>query len=348
MNLSTYSYELVKFGNSFPEAANEEKTGIIQSPDVAPGSTGSLVLTLPGDWRDYDALYVTATDQYGRHINTWSWNFTRPSDFAARIINSGEFKVQAIETTDNIIVTSGQTEITFNKNSGAISDLKNNGKSISFRAADLFTGSKRIFKEMKHYSKDDNYIIESKYDSSTYATWTILKGGWLKLDYGYNLKGSYDFAGITFSYPEELVTSAILAANGPYHVWKNRLKGTQFGIFNKKYNNTVTGQSWDYPEFKGYYSNFYAAEVQTIELPLKIVCGTDDLFLHLFTPAIATNLKGVRGEVSPVFPEGNLSIMNGIPAIGTKFSTAEDEGPQGYKNHYDGMLKGTVYLKFGD
>ncbi len=347
LNLSTYAYELVKFGNSFPEAEKEKKTGIIQAPDVAPGSSGSLVLNLPGDWRDYDVLYVTATDQYGRHINTWSWNFTRPSDFAARIINSCEVKVQAIETTDKIIVTSGKTEITINKNNGAISDLKNNGKSISFRVADLFTGSRRIFKEMKHYSKDDNYIIESKYDSSTYATWTVLKGGWLKLDYGYNLKGSYDFAGITFSYPEELVTGAILAANGPYHVWKNRLRGTQFGIFNKKYNNTVTGQSWDYPEFKGYYSNFYAAEVQTNELPLKIVCGTDDLFLHLFTPATATNLKGVRGEVSPLFPEGNLSIMHGIPAIGTKFSTAEDEGPQGYKNNYDGILKGTVYLKFG-
>lgn len=350
LNLSTYTYELVKFGKNFPEAAAEKKTGIIQAPDVAPGATGSLALNLPGDWRDYDALYVTATDRNGRHINTWSWNFTRPSDFAARIIHSRECgnKVQATETTDKIIVTSGQTEITFNKNTGAISDLKNNGKGISFKTPELFTGSRRIFKGMKQYSKDDNYVIESEYDSSTYATWTVLKGGWLKLDYGYNLKGSYDYAGITFSYPEELVTGAVLAANGPYHVWKNRLKGTQFGIFNKKYNNTVTGQSWDYPEFKGYYSNFYAAQVQTNEKPLMIVTATDDLFLHLFTPAKATNLKGVRGEVSPAFPEGNISVLHGIPAIGTKFSTAEEEGPQGCRNHYDGMLKGIVYLNFGD
>jgi len=68
------------------------------------------------------------------------------------------------------------------------------------------------------------------------------------------VKGSLDYAGITFSYPEKLVTGATLMADGPYRVWKNRIKGTQFGVYNKKYNNTVTGQSWDYPEFKGYYS----------------------------------------------------------------------------------------------
>lgn len=35
------------------------------------------------------------------------------------------------------------------------------------------------------------------------------------------------------------------------------MKGTRFDIFNKKYNNTITGKTWDYLEFKGYYSNFY-------------------------------------------------------------------------------------------
>ena len=46
--------------------------------------------------------------------------------------------------------------------------------------------------------------------------------------------------------------------DGPYRVWKNRMKGTQFGIWTKEYNNTETGESpWIYPEFKGYYSNLY-------------------------------------------------------------------------------------------
>jgi hypothetical protein len=138
-------------------------------------------------------------------------------------------------------------------------------------------------------------------------------------------------------------------ANGPYRVWKNRLKGTQFGVFNKKYNNTVTGQSWDYPEFKGYYSNFYAVEIQTKESPITIVSATDDMFLHLFTPQTATNLNGVRGGITPAFPSGNISVLHGISPVGTKFSSASEEGPQGEKNNYKNeSLTGTLYFRFGE
>jgi hypothetical protein len=138
-------------------------------------------------------------------------------------------------------------------------------------------------------------------------------------------------------------------ANGPYRVWKNRLKGTQFGVFEKKYNNTVTGQSWDLPEFKGYYSNFYAVEIQTREIPITIVSATDDLFLHLFTPATATNLRGVMGGMTPSFPSGDISVLHGISPVGTKFSRADEEGPQGKKNTYKGeTLQGTIYIRFGE
>ena len=347
MNLSKFSYELVKFGNNFPKVETEKKTGIVKAPDIAVGKHGTLNLELPGDWKTYDVLYVTAADQYGRHINTWSWNITKPKEYSARVVSSTSGKVAASEVNNQITISSGSTEITFDKTSGSIDGVKSNGKSISFGGMQ-FAGMTRTLKEIKNYIKDDNYIIELTYDSTCYAIWTILKGGWLKLDYSYSTKGSLDFAGLSFSYPEHLVTGATLMANGPYHVWKNRLKGTQFGVFDKKYNNTVTGQSWDYPEFKGYYSNLYAVEILTKETPITIVAATDDLFLHLFTPQTATNLRGVRGGLSPAFPSGNISVLHGISPIGTKFSRADEEGPQGEKNIYTGEpLKGTVYFRFG-
>ena len=178
----------------------------------------------------------------------------------------------------------------------------------------------------------------------------MLPGGWLELKYDYLPEGSLDYTGITFAYPEKLVTGATLMANGPYHVWKNRLKGTQFGVFNKKYNNTITGQTWDYPEFKGYYSNFYAVEIQTKELPITVISATADLFLHLFTPEAAKySRQGVRGTVNPPFPTGNISFLHGISPIGTKFSKADNEGPQGQKNNYNNeTLSGTLYFRFGE
>jgi hypothetical protein len=348
LNLSKYSFELVKFGNNFPKVATVKKTGTIKSPDIAVGEHGTLNLELPDDWKGYDVLYVTATDQYGRNINTWSWNITKPGDFSNRIITTDQGKVVSSELNNQITVSSGSTEITFDKASGSIAGLKHSGKSVSFNGMQ-FAGLSRSFKEMKNFYKDDNYVVELVYDSASYATWTVMKGGWLKLDYGYSPKGNLDFAGVTFAYPENLVTGATLMANGPYHVWKNRIKGPQFGVFDKKYNNTITGQTWDYPEFKGYYSNFYAVEIQTKEVPITIVSATDDLFLHLFTPQTAPNLRGVRGEMTPPFPSGNISVLNGISAVGTKFSSARSEGPQGEKNNYNGeTLKGTVYFRFGE
>jgi len=352
LSLCKYSYELERFGNSFPKVRIEKKSGTVKSPDIAVGASGKLNLELPDDWKSYDVLYVTAYDQYGRNINTWSWNITQPKDFSNRIITTDLQKVVTSELNNQITIKSGSTEIIFDKTTGLITGLKSSGKIVSFNGMQ-FAGLNRSFKEMKNYYKDDNYIVELVYDSASYATWTVLKGGWLKLDYGYSPKGSLDYAGITFAYPENLVTGATLMANGPYRVWKNRLKGTQFGVFEKKYNNTVTGQSWDYPEFKGYYSNFYAVEIQTKELPITIITATDDLFLHLFTPATATNLRGVRGGLTPPFPSGNISVLHGISPVGTKFSSAQAEGPQGEKNVYISKentksLSGTLYFRFGD
>jgi hypothetical protein len=347
LNLCKYSYELVKFDKGLSEAAPSKKSGSIKAPDLAPGSNGNLAIDLPSDWKNYDALYVTATDQDGRLINTWSWNISTPEIVASRIVQAKAEKVKASESEKLVTLTSGTTEVVFDKATGSLSSVKNNGQNISFTSNNLFTGFGRSISGVKNYQSGDNYVLEVQYDSASYAKWTVMGGGWIRLEYGYTLNGTYPFAGITFNYPEKLVNGATLMANGPYHVWKNRLKGNTFGVFNKKYNNAVTGQKWDYPEFKGYYSNLYAVEIQTKEQPVTIVSSTGDIFLHLFTPDKAGNLRGVRGEVDPSFPLGNISLLHGITAIGTKFSRADQEGPQGQKNKYNEQLKGTVYFKFG-
>jgi hypothetical protein len=347
-----FSYELVNYEKSFPHFDQIKKAGTINPPDIGPGQSGKLSVVLPDDWKHCDVLYITATDQYGRQINTWSWNISQPGDIVQKTILGKDEKIKTSETDRLLIISSGSTEVTFDKGTGLLTGVKSNSREISLNNGVQFTGFAASFREMKHYYRDNNYIIELSYDNACHATWTMYPGGWLKLDYDYTPSGELDFAGITFSYPENLVTGATLMANGPYHVWKNRLKGTQFGIYEKKYNNTITGQSWDYPEFKGYYSNFYAVEIQTKELPITVISGTKDLFLHLFTPGAAkfsTPKTGVRGEVNPPFPSGNISFLNGISAIGTKFTNADAEGPQSQRNSYNGeTLKGTLYFRFGE
>lgn len=346
LNTCKFSYELSRF--IFPDGISGDVSGDIDSPDIKPGETGTLSVILPDDWRNYDVLYITASDQYGRNINTWSWNISSADTVASRIVIPVTDKAKVTEKDNILSVKSGKTELSFNRKTGNLTGVKNGGMGVSFNAENPFAGFKRKFRTIRHRSVDDGYRIEIRYDSASYTNWTLMGDGWIRLDYGYSLNGSYDFTGITFSYPDELVTGAKLLCEGPYRVWKNRLKGTVFGLYDKKYNNTVTGQSWDYPEFKGYYSGFYAAKIETLEQAITIVSATDKLFLHLLTPASATNLNGVSSGMSPAFPAGNISILSGISPIGTKFSRPEQEGRQGEKNRFSGPFRGTVYFRFGD
>ena len=176
------------------------------------------------------------------------------------------------------------------------------------------------------------------------GTMTIsrLDGGWYRLDYSYELDGNYDYAGITFSWPEKEVRGARLLANGPYHVWKNRLKGVTFGLYDKPYNNTVTGQDYNYPEFKGYYSDFYGVQLETSGRPLTIIAATPGLYLRLFTPKLPVYRS--QNTEAP-FPDGDISVLNCIPAMGSKFSSASGTGPQGQRSTFSHQqFHGTLYI----
>ena len=157
-------------------------------------------------------------------------------------------------------------------------------------------------------------------------------------------------AGITFDFPEKEITGATLLANGPYRVYNNRMKGGSLNIWEKKYNNTITGESWDYPEFKGYYSLFYGMKLDC-PTPFEVYSGKEDVSLHLFTPAVQKQYDPKRNHTIVDYPKGNLSFMNAIPAVGTKFGKAEDFGPQSQPHRARGNgpennVSGKLYYRF--
>jgi len=178
-----------------------------------------------------------------------------------------------------------------------------------------------------------------------------LESGWTEVSYELRNRAYYDNIGVTFDFPEEEVLSVKWLGNGPYRVWKNRLRGACFGLWEQKYNDTATGESWDYPEFKGYRSNMYAADLETRSGVLRIVFASDDLFLRLFTPA--KQEKRNNDNTLGVFPEGQISVLNAISAVGTKFKKASETGPDGAKNYLEYVGKRTTthgsghfYMKF--
>jgi hypothetical protein len=133
---------------------------------------------------------------------------------------------------------------------------------------------------------------------------------------------------------------------GPYRVWKNRLKGQQLGVWQKAYNNTITGENWKYPEFKGWHSELYWMKLQTTESDFIVYTDQPNIFLQMLKPARPK--AAPNNNTVPDFANGSIGFMHQISAIGTKFNRPEVMGPQSQKNFRQGSmpLSGVLYFDF--
>jgi hypothetical protein len=158
--------------------------------------------------------------------------------------------------------------------------------------------------------------------------WTIHSNG--LVDLHTSIKGGRKtkaFKGVTFSFPETEVAGMKWLGDGPYRVWRNRMKGTQLKVWENDYNNTITGESgYVYPEFKGFFSSLYWAKVRgNNQNGFKVYCHSSHTFLRMLTPEQPTD--ALRGSSVTKFPTGDISFVKNIPPIGSKFKQIGEMGP---------------------
>ncbi|WP_025146029.1 glycoside hydrolase family 2 protein [Pedobacter jeongneungensis] len=332
LNQCSFEWRLAKL----PAPGDQNKSvvtasGKLKGNNLLPGESGFLTLPLPINWKNNDVLYLTATDQYGRELFTWSWPIKMP---AASIItrNVEKSEIQVSET--NKVLTLNLDGITYNfdKNTGYIQDVTNQKSKISISGGPALAGVKCSLNDLKHYAAGHDYVVEPVYNSEAKfkVKWIFSSGKPVKLDYEYSISREVDFMGITFNYPEENITGMKWEGNGPYRVWKNRLKGTKFGIWDNDFNNIITGESWHYPEFKGYYSNIYWVTIKNKQSPFTVYTSNKGTFFQMLKPEKAAGAK--NDNTNPPFPDGDLGFLDAISPIGTKFQSADKMGPQSQKN----------------
>jgi Glycosyl hydrolases family 2, TIM barrel domain/Glycosyl hydrolases family 2, sugar binding domain/Glycosyl hydrolases family 2/Beta galactosidase small chain len=320
--------------------------------NLAPGEKGWLSLSLPSSWSNKDVLYLTASDQYKKEIFTWCWPLKKPSAIAEQSRFSkapaASFAITATQEDSNLVVNADNIRYYFNKTTGCLSKVVNSQSPVSLSNGPVVAGVKYTLKELKHYQNGDRYIVEPVYEGESMflVKWIFASGQPVKLEYSYTQKGAASFMGISFDYPEQKITGLKWMGRGPYRVWKNRLKGQQFGVWEKKYNDAVTGESWLYPEFKGYHAEVYWAVIETKESSFKMYTDNEGMFLQMLKPK--KPLAAYNDNTSPSFPEGNIGWMNAIPPIGTKFQSADKLGPQSQQNmqlNY-APISGTLWFDF--
>jgi len=327
------------------------KQGKITNSSVEPTTSGNLHIDLPNDWESYDALMLSAFDPFKNLIYEWTWKIKSNKNLLDQIVSLKDTAATSLTETDSsYTLKGGDVSVTFNKKNAQITGIRNMmSEPISFAKGPVSVNGDEVLSSIKNYKEENTSVLEINYSGNLkYAKWKMYSTGWLQLDYEYELKGDYPFAGISFTYPENFVLGAKWLGDGPYRVWKNRLQGVSFNVWQNAYNNAQTGSApWIYPEFKGYFADITWMELNTVEGKFLIASPDTGLYVRLF------DFYGLSGaKPFPDLPAGNLSFLDCVPPMGTKLAlnistNTSGLGPQSEPNHLNGSFKRTLYFYFG-
>ena len=336
---------------SFPAATAATTTAkIIKKGNaalaVAPGEKGMLNIALPANITA-DAFYLFAFDANGDTICTWSWVMKTPSPVTKFTSASTNRAVTVIkDDTQSLVISCDGIQYDFDKATGYLQQVMNGSKKISLNGGPALAGSNQILSQFKS-SKDGNaYTVQPMYkEDSLKVRWTFQPGQLPKMEYIYLTKDTADYTGITFNYPEEKINGMKWLGRGPYRVWKNRLKGQQFGVWQKDYNNTITGESYKYPEFKGWHSEVNWVTVQNKESNFTVYTSNENTYFQMLEQAKQVGIKNLN--TLPPSPGNTIGFFNAIPPIGTKFNEAKVMGPQSQRNLGTGKpVTGVLFFNF--
>ena len=318
-------------------------SGKLVSPDALPGETALVMADASQALQTADIFEFTATDHHGQELYTWSWPVVQPEEKASELtrqIPEGDSAIKVEEKGNTITASVQSLEISFNRENGLILSVKNKKGNISLSGGPVPAGVESEVTGAKwEKDHDGNFVFgitRSAYPEK--VIWKLQKNGLLMLKTSPFREGmkDIDYIGISFNYPEAKCKAVKWMGSGPYRVWKNRLKGSNFGVWEKTYNNTITGESFNeliYPEFKGYHGKLYWGALETTEGSFRIISQTPNLYFQLFKPG---KPKLAAGGTYPPFPEGDLSFLYEIPPIGNKFRQAAQMGPKSQKGLYSG------------
>jgi hypothetical protein len=105
------------------------------------------------------------------------------------------------------------------------------------------------------------------------------------------------------------------------------------------YNDPVPGETYAYPEFKGYFDTWRWLTLSTSSERVTVENIGAVPYFGLYQP---------RGGVHPVLelPDVGWSFLHVIPAMGTKFDLPEELGPQSQPRTPRAVQRGELRIEF--
>lgn len=358
-----FSYKLLQMPEYGQKDVKVIKEGKLASPDVAPG--GVAELEIPRSMAD--VIQLTAIDPYGQEIFTWNHQQQmKAGNLDKNALRDNTRQYTYAEDGDRLQVKHGNRQYTFSKKTGRLMGVTVDGRKLSFDNGPRFVAAKRSDRSQDgFYNHDDKEAFKKKTEYTEYAdqgafsgftfsdstltvsyrhgsiekvTWRFLADGGAYMDVDYNFNGVVDLLGICFDYPESMVKSKQWVGLGPSRVWQNRMEGPQYGLWQNDYNDPIPGESFDYPEFKGYFSKVSWMKFNTTEGQFGIEGISQKI--GVYTP------RDGRDHILYTLPETGITILKAIPAVRNKVNTTDLNGPSAQPYWSKGKGKITAILRF--
>ena len=337
----SYKYlQLPKYGQTGSKTISQ---GTIPMPDVQPFHSA----TIDRPQGIGDMLQITAYSPQGEEVFTWNFKTSETEVFTSMDKSCSTSETDAlltVKTTDRIY--------TFSKENGLLQQVNVGGKVIPFGNGPRFVAAKRSDRSQDgFFNHDDKEAFKKKTEYTEYADQGAFAGfefkdgvltanyrhgslnqvrysfqadGGVLIDIDYTFNGVVDLLGVAFDYPEQNVKSKRWVGKGPYRVWQNRMEGPQFGYWQNDYNDPIPGETWEYPEFKGYFAGVDWMQIETSEGKIGISPLTSHLsplYVGVYTP------RDGRDHILYTLPETGIAILKAIPAVRNKVNTTDLNGP---------------------
>ena len=302
--------------------------GRADAPEIPPGGVGKLHLNLPEKYLDpgnepgstYLALRIN--DPRGRELWTYVWPLGRSGmpENTSRVIA----RATMADAPAGAVQLKGAGVVATIRN-GQLTGVAYRGQKFSLANGPRAVGSQAALRNVSWELRDDSS---------------------LECRYTYSAEGTNDFQGVVFDYPEALVKGKQWLGDGPYRVWRNRREGVTPGVWQNKYNNTITGwRDWVYPEFKGCFAAVRWLRLETTEGAITLVNDSAVPFIQILTPEFPP--ENLAGHTIPSLPGCGLGFLDAIPPIGSKFQAAEAVSPAGERAVAHGEYSGAIRFYFG-
>lgn len=363
-----FSYRYLHLPGMGEHTVKVLKEGTLKPVDVEPGEGG--LLTLKDIPTATSSVELTAVDPFDNEVMTWSFPYVGAStENAVAPTPAATFS----ETADEAVVKAAGRVYTFSKTDGRLKCVTVGGRTISLSNGPRFVAARRSDRSFdQFYNHDDKDAEKKKTQYTLYAdqgaftgfdwrdgisggrvlhagyahgtmqavNWEFLPDGMVDMQVQYRFGGVVDLMGIAFDYPEDKVRSKSWVGRGPYRVWQNRLQGPQYGFWQNAYNDPIPGESWDYPEFKGYFADVDWMQLVTDEGRIGLQNGEAGQYIGVYQP------RDGRDHLLYELPATGLSVLDVIPAVRNKVNATDLNGPSAQPHWSVAPATITVKLRF--